>query len=509
MHILDSIPLAKSGREVVPYALVLRVDYLEGEGETYLLPLATAWGAEAERLAETARQPAIIASLNHPQTHESGIVYDAATDPAAAAALVDLIAQRRRLKGSGGELQGWLASPAAALAGITSEPSSTATVRVESNYSCVTFGDRAVLKVFRRLESGVNPDFEISRFLNGNGTRFPHTLPLHGAVEYRPVDGERTTVAVLHGSTPNYVTGWQFVQDALGRFFESVMTQPADAAESMALPPHASLWELASGDAPQLAKDLLGAVLEWAGLLGRRTAELHAALASDRTDPAFAPEPFTQLYQRSLYQSWRKRALQALDHLRRQRKSLAPHELPMADAVLENEKQVLDAFRAVVGQTLAGQRIRCHGDLNLNHVLYTGKDFLIVDFEGKASQSIVSRRTKRSVTVDLAAMCHSFQRAATQALLLLPTVAVATPETIAAWQQAARFWHAWSSSAFLRSYAAVAASNDLLPSDRGDLDTLLRFHLMAEALDELDAVLTDGGQGAAVPLELILERLGN
>ena len=507
IHIVDSIPLVKNAPGNVPYMLVLRVDYLEGESEMCALPLATAWGHEAERLAETSKQPAIIVSLNNPKTHENGIVYDAASDPVAASGMLGLIAHRRRLKGATGELVGWSASTPAAIAAIERETASSVTLRPESNSSCVTFGDKAVLKVFRHLESGVNPDLEISRFLTGNGTRFPYTLPLYGAVEYRGADGENLSVAVLSGCAPNSVTGWQFVQDSLGRFFESAMTQPAETRESMIVAPQASPWKLAGGDAPRLAMDLLGAELEWAALLGRRTAELHVALACGSADPAFAPEQFSQPYQRSLYQSRRKSALQALQQLGRHLKSLPAEALATAENVLENEGHVIDTFRTIVGPTISGWRIRVHGDLNLHHVLYTGRDFLIVDFEGKPGRSIAARRAKRSPLEDVATMLHSFERAATQAVLLLPTFTVATPDTVVVWQQAAAFWHAWCSSAFLRSYIAVPAAVELLPTSTDALETLLRFHLMAAAIDELQAELNDGQQVGAA-LARIVDLLG-
>ncbi len=496
LHVVDSIPLGKPTPGSVHYALVLRVEYLEGEGESYLLPLAAAWGGDAERLAEASRQPAIIASLNHPETHEAGIVYDAASDAAVATALVGLIAHRRRLKGADGDLVGWMRTPAVAdLAALENEPVYTSLVWAESRgTSSTTFGDQAILKVFRRLESGVNPDFEISRYLNGNGVRFENVLPLYGAIEYRPHDGDHQTVAVLHGSPPNNVSGWQFAQDSLSRFFESVMAQPS---AGLTVERGLSLWELAYGNAPQEVHDLLGATLEWAGLLGRRTAELHAALAADRANASFAPEPFTQLYQRSLYQSWRKLALQAFQHARRHVDALPDDTQAMAQTVLDNEKQVLDLLRSVVGPTLGGARIRCHGDLNLQHVLYTGKDFLFVDFEGKPHRSIVARRTKRSPLSDVAAMLHSLHSAAAEAAKLLPTIAVGTPETMAGAELAATAWHVWCGSSFLRSYLAVPEAEALLPPSPEQRNTLLKFHLMAEVIDELELSLATDDQRAA------------
>ncbi len=508
VQIIDSIPLVKNAQGGTPYVLILRVVYMEGEDETYALPLATAWGREAELLADTSKQPAIVASLNNPQTKENGIVYDAASDPAAASALLGLIANRRRPKGPSGELVGWSAASSATISDIEGETPSLTMMRGEStDNSCVAFGDKAILKVYRRLESGVNPDFEIRRFLTRNGTRFRHTLPLYGAIEYRPAAGESPTVAVLHGCVPNSVTGWQFAHDVLGRFFESVMAEPAETRDALKMSPTVSLWDLAAKEPTQMAQDVVGPSLEWAGLLGRRAAELHAALADERVDPTFAPEPFSQLYQRSLYQSWRKLTLQTFQQLHRMRESLPEEAQAVAETVLDNEKHVLETFRAVVGPTIGGSRIRCHGDFNLHHVLYTGKDFLIVDFEGKPYRAIAGRRTKRSSLSDVAAMLYSFQRAASEAVTMLPTFGVSTPESILGWQQAATFWHTWCGSAFLRAYLEVPGALELLPKVTGHCEMLLQFHLMAEAVDDLEQTLIAGGQQAAAPLARVQELL--
>ncbi len=177
----------------------------------------------------------------------------------------------------------------------------------------------------------------------------------------------------------------------------------------------------------------------------------------------------------------------------------------MAQTVLDNEKQVLDLLRSVVGPTLKGERIRCHGDLNLHNVLYTGKDFLFIDFEGKPHRSIVARRTKRSPLSDVAAMLHSLHSAATEAAKLLPTIAVGTPETMAAAELATTAWHVWCSSSFLRSYLSVPEAEALLPPAPEQRNTLLEFHLMAEAIDELELALATDDQRAAELLGRIWE----
>ena len=157
---------------------------------------------------------------------------------------------------------------------------------------------------------------------------------------------------------------------------------------------------------------------------------------------------------------------------------------------------------------MGGSRIRCHGDLSLHHVLYTGKDFLIVDFEGKPHRSIVRGARKRSPLCDVAATLHSFQAAAAVSARQLPTFAAGTPETIASGQQAGTFWHVWCSSSFLRSYLSVPGAQSLLPTSPEQRQTLLKFHLMAEAIDELELTLSTDAERTVGLLSRVLELAG-
>jgi maltose alpha-D-glucosyltransferase/alpha-amylase len=504
LSIQDSIALNGSKDSHAPRVLILRVEYLDGEPDGYLLPLGDAWGQEAEDLAATASQP-LVAQLQRTTTKECGVLYDATYDPVASTALLELMVNRRRLKGSHGELVGWSTPNLAEIAESITDLRPTL-VRAEQRTNSMAFGDKLILKLFRRIESGINPDVEIGQFLNRRRTTFPHTLPLVGAIDYRVGEDDPLTVGVLHEYVPNTVAAWQFVQDSLGRFLEQVMAQPIEARPTAATAAHASLWELAGGDAPAQAKDLFGGFLEWAALLGRRTGEMHATLASDRSDPAFAPEPFSQFHQRSLYQSSRKLALQTFQQLRSRLKSLPAEVQLLAREVLDHEKLVLEKFRAVAAQKITAQRIRCHGDYHLGHVLYTGKDFLIVDFEGEPTLPLSARRIKRTPIDDVAGMVHSFQFAASHALLQLPRLGVVAAEAIGPWQQTAHFWSLWSGSAFLRAYGGTAGA-ELLPASREQWDLLLYFHLLEEAVYELRDIIHNAPEQIPMPLQRILDLL--
>src|SRR5262249_7893125 len=142
---------------------------------------------------------------------------------------------------------------------------------------------------------------------------------------------------------------------------------------------------------PEQMRELIGGYLDIVRELGLRTAELHQALAANRSDPAFAPEPFGRLYQRSMYQSMRNLTGRLCDRLARLRLELPESARPFADQIVSQHDAILQRFRGILDPSFTGKRIRCHGDYHLRQLLHTGKDFMIIDFEGETSRTIGER----------------------------------------------------------------------------------------------------------------------
>ncbi len=255
----------------------------------------------------------------------------------------------------------------------------------------VVFGERAILTVFRRLEYGVNPALEVGRVLTSE-LHFAQVPRLLGALEYayRP-DEEPITVGMLESYIHGAITALQFTGDWLDRFLEHVVTLAPEHWPALKGEQPASLWEMAAGDPPPEVHEHLGGYLEHAALLGQRSGEMHAALARSAT-AGFVPIPFSQLYQRSLEQTTRKLTSQAFQMLRR-RCEMLPEELTaLAEEVLQREKRVQEVFHSLLKPRYNILRIRCHGDFCLSQVLYTGRDFVIVDFEGEPGRELAVRR---------------------------------------------------------------------------------------------------------------------
>lgn len=486
----------------VAHLTSLTVSYTDGNPETYVLPLMTATGEEAKRVQRDLPQ-AIVTTVRGEEGE--GLLYEVVWDNDFCQALLDAIIRRRRFKGVLGELVG---VPARALRGLrgpldTILPASL--VKAEQSNTSIIYGEQLILKLFRRVDEGVNPELDISRFLTER-TTFSHTVPLAGALEYRPRQGDARTVAVLHGFAPNQGDAWRYTLDALGRYCEAVLAQPPIIQPTT---PLTHVLELTEEETPALARDMIGPYLGAVQLLGERTAEMHLALASTPIDPFFAPEPFSTLYQRSIYQSMRSLAVQSFQLLRQRLKHLPETAAAEARQVLELESEVYRRFHNLLHHKIAAMRTRYHGDFHLGQVLYTGKDFVIIDFEGEPTRPLSERRMKRSPLRDVAGMLRSFHYAASAALFDQSDKGLLHSQTgggasLESWLQ---FWQVWVAATFLKAYLARAGQDAFIPHNRADLRTLLDAFVLEKAIYELSYELNNRPDWVHIPLHGIVQQL--
>jgi maltose alpha-D-glucosyltransferase/alpha-amylase len=309
-------------------------------------------------------------------------------------------------------------------------------------------------------------------------------------------------LAALLELVPNEGDAWSLTRDALRDFFERALASGPPPSPARLTPE--AILSAADGETPDEVQDLIGTYLESARLLGQRTAELHAALGSI-TDASFVPEPHSPYYQRALYQSLRNQAAESFRLLRR-RSIEEGLELPAeAISVLERESDVLAAFRQVVGSVIRSPRIRTHGDYHLGQVLYTGRDFVIIDFEGEPARPIAERRVKRTPLRDVAGMLRSFSYAVQDVRIAESTAGLAErADDFDAW---GRLWNLWVCATFVRAYLQTPTVKPLLPATREELLLLLRVSLLEKAVYEISYELNNRPDWLEIPLRGILELL--
>jgi maltose alpha-D-glucosyltransferase / alpha-amylase len=491
-QILEAIPVP--GADGACLVTVL-VSYAEGDPDTYLVPMDYATAAEAPQIIE--RWPhAAIAWLRTNGEEQRGLLYDALWPPGFAETLLANIARRRRSTSPTGTLVGSTTKAFTRLRGPETIKLEAALSVAEQSNNSVVFGERLILKVSRRLEEGVNPELEVGRFLTEN-TSFAQIAPIAGYLEFRRDKGEPLTLSILQGYVPNQGDAWQYTLTTLDHFLKGIELAPAEEPPKL----HRKIVQASAADPSEVATRTIGAYLDSARLLGQRTAELHAALASDPDDPAFAPERISQQDQRSIYQSLSGVALRSMELLRGQLKKLPEDARDEARQVLELEPRIAATLRAFLGRRLTNTRIRVHGDYHLGQVLYTGHDFVIIDFEGEPTRTLYERRLKRLALKDVAGMLRSFHYAS-QTALKSDQISTVSRDRLELWS---KFWVESVSAAFMRSYVAAAGTGSFVPHSAEDLDMQLTTMLLEKALYELRYELNTRPDWVRIPLRGLLD----
>jgi maltose alpha-D-glucosyltransferase/alpha-amylase len=470
------VPLANGPRA---FLTLLRVEYPEGDGETYCLPLALVEGDEAQSIREKSPH-FVVADLAVAGRQPPGVLCDALACPAFWAAVLGQVWHRRRLKGEHGETEPQSNGALRPLI-LESTSAEAAPAKGEHHNSIVLFGDKLVLRLFRRVEPGINPALELGNFLTRKG--FPNAPAIAGALEYVGGDQRRLTLAVLTPFVPGADTARAFTLDALGRYYDRVSTCVAQNQEAPHSPPDSlKLLELAI---PPEVAEVMGTHLESLRLLGTRLAELHLTLASATDQPDLAPEPFTPHYQRGLFQSMRNQAARHFRLLHTRAANLPAELAPLAQKVLELEPAATRLYQSVFLSPLAAQRIRIHGDCQLSQVLWTGRDFMFVDFAGNAAVPLSERRFKRSPLRDVAGLVRSFHYAAYEELHRHVERGGSSHESVPAFQSWVDYWDVWASVAFLQAYFHRLGLTGLLPLEETKLRALLRAYVFHEILGEI------------------------
>ncbi len=495
-EINDIIPMRFNNSNA--YIILFQVDYAEGEEETYAIPVAVADLEKGNRLDEDYTN-AIIAKLKPRGQNGESVLYDGMIDEDFCAMLLKAMGRRRTFRGKSGEIVTLPTRMFRRIRGSGEADLAPVPVNVEQSNTSVTYGNQFILKLFRRLEEGTNPDLEIGRFLTEN-TPFTNISQVAGSLEYRQGRRKSLSLAILQSYVQNEGDAWGYTLDFLERYFDGVLAHPTVQVPPIPRKPLLSLLQ----EPPSLAQETIGSYLVSAQLLGQRTAELHIALASGLQNPDFAPEPYTLIYQTSLYQSLRGFAIRTMQLLRSNLKYLPEERQAVARQILDMEKNVIERYNLIRKQKIAAARIRCHGDYHLGQVLYTGNDFVIIDFEGEPARSLSERRLKRSPLRDVAGMLRSFHYVAHSAILKQMPLSSSPEDDKPLLQHWAQYWYTWVSVEFLNTYLDIMAQTGLLPAKPEHLKILLEAFLLDKALYEVSYELNNRPDWVEVPLQGIL-----
>jgi len=470
VKILDVVPLDVIAADAAVF--LVRVQYASGLQETYALPLiALSEGCPPEMRAA----PLTAGKL------ECGDVelIDALQSDTFLNALLKGFVQPQSFDGAFGraEMKSSV-NLAQALAG-PGETLQGQLLKSEQSNSSIHYGERLILKLFRRLSEGVNPELEMGEFLSSRAgfSNTPHVL---GSMTYTRHPTGQFSLAVLQEFVPNDGDAWHYTLVQFAHFLAAA--------------------QQAEGSAPALEDRWFGAYLADAEELGRTTAGMHLALASDAQHSDFAPEPWSESLKREVVQNWCDFAGRVFELLRHNIPRLPEQLQDVAKAMSAREDEVIRIFQSLSGQDFGGMLMRVHGDYHLGQVLHSSSKFVIIDFEGEPARPIAERRAKQSALKDVAGMLRSFDYAAHSADL--DPLGDAIHPTSGAGRRAPLVdsWRSRVQERFLSGYLATAGRAQFLPETSDQFSKLLKVYLLEKAIYELQYELNSRPEWVGIPL---------
>ncbi|HXX85253.1 MAG TPA: maltose alpha-D-glucosyltransferase [Casimicrobiaceae bacterium] len=454
---------------------IARAERAAGEAQSFLLPLALVWEEDEERMRKV--QSALLARAR--QQARIGAVADAFADDAFCRQLVRSIDEATELRFARGTMRFRRTSAFSELAGQGYAELPVSAASPQSSNSVIALGDRLLLKAYRRMQPGIHPELEIGRFLT-EVVRFEHVVPLAGSIEYAGADGANTTVALLQGFVTNQGDAWAYTLNYVEQFLEQHRSGTAPAGEP---------------------RDVHGGYLALMRILGRRTAELHAALAKTTGDPAFDPEPLEASDLAAWTSRVRESAKTMLDRLAERREALDAPTRGDAERVLARRNEILKRIEASAASRPSHVKTRLHGDYHLGQILLAHNDFVITDFEGEPTRSLAERRQKDSALRDVAGMLRSFSYARFRALA---HAIEERPDALASLGALARSWEQVASEAFLDGYRDAARERGLFPAWR-EATRLIGLFMLEKAFYELGYEMDHRPDWVRIPLAGIRE----
>jgi maltose alpha-D-glucosyltransferase / alpha-amylase len=363
-------------------------------------------------------------------------------------------------------------------------------LKADQSNTAIIYDDRYFFKFYRKLEKEINPDLEIVRFLSEQ-TTFQNSPKYAGGIEYKDNEGKTIVFGLLQEKVENQGDAWTMTVDSVGRFYERVMAK----GKGVKLPKLINKATIRFDEIPEEIQEFIGkGFYERMVRLGQRTAEMHLALASNSSEPAFTPDYFTSNYQRSLYSSLRKLVRDRFGMLENSISKLPPQVQEFGKKVLGFEDAILEAFKEVYEVKINAIKTRIHGDYHLGQVLFTGKDFIIIDFEGEPGLAFSERRLKKNPLKDVAGMMRSIHYAAYGKILLNENYRDRDVEFLESW---AEQWQHYVSRFYLGAYMERSGMGTNLSYE---YDVLIRTFLLEKAIYELGYELNGRPDWTIIPL---------
>jgi maltose alpha-D-glucosyltransferase/alpha-amylase len=471
-HVVDAIPLV-AGDSGVGLALIEAKG--KKEAANYLLPLTIKW----TRFESSPPNPNALAAVR--RGSREGTLLDATAEPSFVSFVMQNLQAAQTIEAGARRFEFRPTNKLPAGGPIAIED--VRIVDTEQSNTTVLVGSDYVVKLFRRIVPGINPEIEVGRFLTDT-VPFANTPPLLGAVEVAE-NGERSAVAVVHGFVQNQGDAWTVTGAYLDRFVEEQRLLAVETAGR---------------------SDEQTAYVRRMEQVGRRVAELQLALASRDDLADFAPEPIAPGDVRNWSEGILQRANRVLEELSRRRGDFTESDGDLIESLLSHRDRLPTRLRELLPEKLDALKIRHHGDFHLGQMLVVKDDVFIIDFEGEPRRNIEDRRRKAPAARDVAGLIRSIDYSATAAL---ERALKSAPDEQGKIARALDGWRERSADAFLSAYRQSLHATGLWPSSQQEASRLLDFFLLEKAFYEIEYELAHRPDWLRVPLAGTLQILAH
>lgn len=485
VSVMDVIPLQQ--KKNPSYLFLLMFDLLEGNQEYYLIPVSLARDARAEEIQ--ARSPDMVISAIQ-FGGEQAILYDGVFDSSVHDELLGMIRKRVKLKARHGEIEGSSGSRLRQLR-ESELPLKPHVVACKRSHTSLVLGDKYFFKIYRNPQEGENPDVEITKTLTRHSS-FKNITPYVGRLDYLGSDFEKTNLAMMVDLIPNVGSAWEMAQTAIEEFLDKILSRKEDQ-------------DTTGGNKEEEMEELIGPFfLQMTQQLAVRTAQLHQALAGVHEVKGFQPEPFSLLYQKSLYQALRTFVRRSLSFVKSQIKNADAAWQEQLQDVIDSQDAYLKYMQAVLEKgKIDTMKTRIHGNYKLDKLLFTGKDFIITDFEGEVEYPLSVRKLRHCPLKDVASMLNSLHYTIWWGYLKRKEFIPVNDNYL---RPLIEEWYQRVSATFVDGYMRTAGNSGFLPQSRQQVDDLLNLFIFEKSVHEVRNFLVNQPEALIIPLKS-LERI--
>jgi len=492
-HVLKLIDYSSKDRNA--YITLLEVRYESRLPELYQVCMAFSEKTKTETITDEYPQSIICqAKIGGVE----GYLYDGFFDPEIQLRLFNNIVNKKRLL-TGNTTMRFIANKKLSQYGQDAEDVKPRIMNMRRTNTSILYNNDYLLKIYRKLDKSVNPDLQLTEFLDK--IEFPYIPKYAGKIDLQNHE-HAIALGKIQEAEDYQNDARHYFLDFLQRYYETVQMRSDDAEQFPLKGLFTKPIAYEEMEDEHMIEILNMVAVEQVRLLGERTAELHAALASEKEDPEFYPEEFSLHYQRSLFSSFQSPVREVYHTLERKYDQIPENIRDDVGRIFPLKHKVLQVLKKVYSNKLDIMKIRTHGNFKLRHVLFTGRDFVFINFEGSPGKRYSQRRLKKSPLSDIASIISSFHYIAYEGILKNQNI---RKEDINALRPWAEKWFHYMVQIYLRAYLDRTNGNRFIPENDEDFKNILNVFLLEMAIHRLSDELEAPSERILIPTICILK----